>query len=64
MTDEVAGSELWAMGGSGIVVSGGDGSDSITFTYEGEGTYHVVLTITGRDGSSKSDGTDVTVKPV
>jgi len=64
MTDEVAGSELWDMGGSGIVVSGGDGSDSITFTYEGEGTYHVVLTITGRDGSSKSDGTDVTVAPV
>ena len=49
------------MGGPGTVVTGGDGSGSITFTYDGEGTYHVVLTITGLDGSSKSDGTDVTV---
>lgn len=60
-TDEVPGSEAWDMGGPGTVVTGGNGSGSITFTYDAEGTYHVVLSITGRDGSSKSDGTDVTV---
>jgi len=61
MTNEAPGSEVWDMGGSGTIVSGGNGSDSITFTYDAEGTYHVVLSITGLDGSSKSDGTDVTV---
>ncbi len=60
-TDTVSGSEAWVMGGSGTVVTGGDGFDSITFTYDAEGTYHVMLTVTGLDGSSKSDGTDVTV---
>jgi hypothetical protein len=61
MTHEAPGSEVWDMGGSGTLVTGGNGSDSITFIYDAEGTYHVVLSITGLDGSSKSDGTDVTV---
>jgi hypothetical protein len=61
MTDEVAGSEAWAMGGDGSVVTGGDGSDSITYLYAAEGTYHVVVTITGLDGSTTSDATDITV---
>ena len=60
-TDTVSGSEGWNMGGPGTVVTGGNGSDSITFTYDAEGTYHVVVTVTGVDGSSTSDGTDVTV---
>ena len=60
-TDEVPGSQAWDMGGPGTVVTGGNGSGSITFTYDAEGTYHVVLSITGLDGSSKADGTDVTV---
>ena len=59
MTDAVAGSETWDMGGAGSIVAGGDGSDSITFLYDAEGTYHVVVTVTGLDGSSTSDGTDV-----
>jgi len=61
MTDGVPGSQAWVMGGAGSIVSGGDGSDSITFIYDAEGTYHVVVTITGLDGSSTSDATDVTV---
>lgn len=60
-TDEVLGSQSWDMGGPGSVVTGGNGSGSITFTYDAEGTYRIVLSITGLDGSSKSDGTDVTV---
>jgi hypothetical protein len=42
-------------------VTGGDGSDSITFLYDAEGTYHVVVSVTGLDGSTTSDGTDVSV---
>jgi hypothetical protein len=61
MTDGVTGSETWDMGGQGSVVTGGDGSDSITFAYDAEGTYHVVVTITGLDGSTTSDATDVSV---
>jgi hypothetical protein len=60
-TDAQTGSQQWAMGGAGTVVTGGDGTSAITFTYDVEGTYHVVLTITGLDGSTKSDATDVTV---
>lgn len=63
MTDGVAGSQVWDMEGSGTLMSGGDGSSSITFIYDAEGTYHVVVTITGLDGSSISDGTDVTASP-
>jgi hypothetical protein len=60
-TDAQSGSQQWAMGGAGTVGTGGDGTSAITFTYDVEGTYHVVLTITGLDGSTKSDATDVTV---
>jgi hypothetical protein len=61
VTDVVAGSETWDMGGQGAIVTGGDGSDSITFLYDAEGTYHVVVSVTGLDGSTTSDGTDVSV---
>src|SRR6185312_10538296 len=33
-TDAQPGSEQWAMGGAGTVVAGGDGTGSITFTYD------------------------------
>ena len=40
--------------GPGVLVTGGNGSTSITWTYMNSGTYDVKLTVTGLDGSSAS----------
>lgn len=61
-SDIQAGSQAWAMGDPGTVLDGGDGSGSITFLYDGPGSHHITLTVTGLDGSTTaSDSTDVTV---
>jgi hypothetical protein len=60
-SDTVGGSQAWAMGGSGTVLAGGDGVDSITFLYDGPGDYHIVLGMTGLDGSTPTAPADVTV---
>jgi hypothetical protein len=53
-TDIEIGSEIWSMGGPGVLVSGGDGSTSITWTYTDPppATFTVTLTVTGVDGTS------------
>jgi outer membrane biosynthesis protein TonB len=56
-TNEQAGSEVWNMGGLGILVSGGDGSSSVTWTYTDPGSYTVTLTVTGLDGSTTDSAT-------
>lgn len=40
------------MGGTGTPVSGGNGSSSITWTYDGVGLWTVKLTVTGLNGVS------------
>jgi PKD repeat protein len=50
------------MGGPGLLVSGGDGSGSTTWTYTDPGTYTVTLFVTGLDGSTTDQATtEVTV---
>jgi PKD repeat protein len=49
------------MDGSGTVVSGGDGTSSVEFTYDAIGVYTIRLTVTGIDGSTASDQATVTV---
>jgi hypothetical protein len=63
-THELAGSEVWDMGGSGVLVSGGNGSSTITWTYAdvSGSPYTVTLTVTGLDGvTTDSDTTQVTL---
>jgi hypothetical protein len=50
------------MGGPGTVVTGGNGSGSISFLYDSPGDYAITLTVTGTDGSTKaSEPAPVTV---
>jgi len=52
------------MGGSGVLVSGGNGSSTITWTYDdvSGSPYTVTLTVTGLDGvTTDSDTTQVTL---
>jgi hypothetical protein len=61
-THELVGSEVWNMGGPGVLVSGGDGSETITWTYDDVlgSPYTVTLTVTGLDGvTTASDTTQV-----
>jgi hypothetical protein len=59
-----AGSQVWAMGGAGSELSGGNGTNSITWSYSIElpDTYTVTFSVTGLDGTTQaSDTTNVTV---
>ena len=55
-----AGSQRWSMGGDGVLVFGGDGANSVVWTYLQAGTYTVTMTVDGDDGSQVSDSTEVT----
>ena len=46
-----AGSQRWSMGGDGVLVFGGDGANSVVWTYLQAGTYTVTMTVDGDDGS-------------
>ena len=58
-TDILSNSEVWDMGAPGVLVSGGNGSSSITWTYTDLGpfTATVTLTVTGADGSTTDSDT-------
>lgn len=64
-TNFLAGSELWDMGGPGVLVSGGDGTSSITWTYaDATGSpYTVSLTVTGLDGTTTDTDTTLVTVP-
>lgn len=57
--DALAGSEHWDMGGAGVLVDGGDGFASITWTYADVlgSPYTVTLQVRGLDGSSTDTDT-------
>lgn len=58
-SDIVAGSQRWTMGGDGVLVAGGDGSNSVEWTYVEAGAHTVTLTVDGDDGSQVSDSEEV-----
>lgn len=55
------GSQSWSMGGSGTLLAGGNGTDSITWLYVDPGQHTVTFSAIGLDGSSASDTDEVTV---
>lgn len=59
-SDIVGGSQRWTMGGDGVLVAGGDGSNSVEWTYLEAGAHTVTLTVDGDDGSQISDSEEVT----
>ena len=48
-------------GGTGTINFSGSGTSSINYTYVDPRTYHVTITVTGRNGSTASDSADVVV---
>jgi hypothetical protein len=55
----VNGSQRWTMGGDGVLVLGGDGSNSVVWTYLEAAPHTVRLTVDGDDGSQASDSAEV-----
>ena len=55
------GSETWTFGGTGTRNSGGDGFSTLDFTYDADGTYTIIVQVTGDDGSTTSGQDSVTV---
>ena len=58
-TNEQPGSEVWDMGGAGVLVDGGNGSSTITWLYDdiAGSPYTVTLTVTGLDGVTTDSAT-------